>query len=597
MRHAIVLIIATIISTAAFAAPSDDSFFDSLRTSNLLITKFETCNLDGTSGDNQGTIPVEWRPNGVGNYVQPPGCTADTLESAIINASTTAQKKSAIKDFFAGCGANLGRFHHTNARAMAMFAGTRYAYCDHPRVRRLNLKFDDGTKLGGVIAIQAPDKNGVDQPRPLVIYKCGVFCEVEDSSTKLMVMHMFDQAPFNVIAVGNNTSANYAADNNHLAMGGYDDGMQLLRIARIVRNSPLAKLTTSIHVVGMSLGGHASLMSSYLNEHNLDAMSFPYYSSALALCPVVDLKPSISYLFGDSVRGRVSREVLMRNIAKKKDESPLLQEVYEKLDNIARISLIPGLLAGYSSDYYSKRPREWALPPLDQHPISTPDSLWTENNFFNYIQTPIHTPTLVFSATTDWVVTPEANSIKLDRQLARSSTNTELNTVLVPNGNHCAFAGVYGFDTISKLYSGYVMAHSPEMLARKHQVKAEIDGAKIFSGKLALKEGERFVRATLELTAKSDLAKMTVEIWGSDGIFDMGCVSLKVYDGRSMCRRIAEAVVPLAELGSWTKVPSTPAEAEQLTRWANSNLRYVSADGTPMVGTSQTPAALLWYDY
>ena len=593
----IALIFCLIISPKALSSSVDDLFFDSLRNANLQITKFESCNLDGISGDNHGSVPVEWRPNGVGNYVQPAACTAATLENAIIAAPTSTLKRHAITTFFNVCEKRLGQFHHTNARAMAMFAGARYAYCNHPRVRRLNLKFDDGTKLGGIIAMQPADKNGVNQPRPLVIYKCGVFCEVEDSSTKLMVMHMFDQAPFNVIAVGNNTSANYAADNNHLALGGYDDGMQLLRIARIVRNSPLSKLTSSIHVVGMSLGGHASLMSSYLNEHNLDTMSAPYFSSALALCPVVDLKPSVDYLFADTVRGKVSREVLMRNVAKKKAESPLLSEFYEKLDQIPRTSMIPDMIAGYSSSYYSRQPQEWTLPPLDKHPINSVEALWDHNNFFKYFKTSLSTPTLVFSALTDWVVNPAPNAVKLHRFLNASNLKTELKTVLVPNGNHCAFAPVYGFDTISKLYSSYVMAHSPEMLARKHQVKAEIDGQKIFSGKLALKKDERYVRAVLELKAMQDTAKITVDIWGSDSFFDKRCLLLSVYDGRSSCLRQAEATIPLSDLGSWTKIPSTEAEAEQLTRWANANLRYVSADGIPMVGSNQTPSALLWPEY
>lgn len=599
------LLIISFVSSHAFASASDDSFFDSLRTDNFSVTKFEFCDPSGKSDDrfiyskfpHVDLPPVEWRPDGLGNYPQPPICAAETLESVILHSPNEETRKQAIQNYFNTCGERLESFHYSNTRAMAMFSGARYAYCNHPRVRRLTIKFDDGTKLSGIVAVQRADASGIDQPRPLVIYKCGVFCETEDSSTKLMVMHMFDQAPFNVIAVGNNTSADYAAANNHIAIGGYDEGMQLLKLARIIRNSPLSKLTTSIHVVGMSLAGHAALMSSYLNEQNLDAMNFPYYSSTMSLCPVVDLKPSVEFLFADNVRGRVSREVLMRNVAKKKAQSPLLREFYDKLDNVAKISLIPGIISEYSTSYYSKRPADWALPPLNKTPITTTDSLWKLNNFFNYVSTPLNTPTLVFGASTDWVVIPEANSLKLDAYLKNSGVKTELKTVIVPDGNHCAFAGTYGWDTISRLYEGYVMSHAPEMQARKHHLKVALDSAKYFTGKLALRPGDRYVRMSLELTAGSPFAKMTATIWGSDGLIDKACKTMSIYNGTSRCLRTGSTNISLSELGPWAHVPATEPEAEQLTRWANYNLRYLHNDGSALIGSQEPPSVILWDAY
>ena len=162
----------------------------------------------------------------------------------------------------------------------------------------------------------------------------------------------------------------------------------------------------------MSLGGHATLMSSYINEFNVDAYNQPHYASSLALCPVINLKPSIDFLFADNLRGDISRTVLQRNIEKEKANSPLLTEIHSKIGKLSKNSMIPSLIAGYSADYYSRRPQEWMLPPLNEHPISTAATLWQENDLFKFLSTPIQTPTLVFSAATDWVVTPDQNALR-----------------------------------------------------------------------------------------------------------------------------------------------------------------------------------------
>ena len=65
------------------------------------------------------------------------------------------------------------------------------------------------------------------------------------------------------------------------------------------------------------------------------------------------------------------------------------------------------------------------------------------------------------------------------------------------------------------------------------------DGAKYFTGDLALKKGDRYVRASLEFKSQSNSAKLTVVIWGSNSLTDKKCLAMSVYEGSSKCLRSA----------------------------------------------------------
>src|SRR5690606_24298542 len=77
-------------------------------------------------------------------------------------------------------------------------------------------------------------------------------------------------------------------------------------IAKMLTQSsePLAQIIDSIHVFGISLGGHGVLFSSLLNKHN-SAKGRPLIKSFMALCPVVDLNNTMVSLTQSGVKSAV----------------------------------------------------------------------------------------------------------------------------------------------------------------------------------------------------------------------------------------------------------------------------------------------------
>jgi hypothetical protein len=69
------------------------------------------------------------------------------------------------------------------------------------------------------------------------------------------------------------------------------------------RAEPLSQIVGSLHMVGMSLGGHGVLFASLLNEFNLNDDGQRRIESFFGFCPVVHLKTNIDHLLEAGVFG------------------------------------------------------------------------------------------------------------------------------------------------------------------------------------------------------------------------------------------------------------------------------------------------------
>lgn len=89
---------------------------------------------------------------------------------------------------------------------------------------------------------------------------------------RFIFMMLFEQSPFNVLVLDNATGPDYLAMNSKPSIGGFSEGLQNMWIAKTLTDptEPLSQIIESLHMVGMSLGGHGVLFSSLLNEFNLD---------------------------------------------------------------------------------------------------------------------------------------------------------------------------------------------------------------------------------------------------------------------------------------------------------------------------------------
>ena len=104
-----------------------------------------------------------------------------------------------------------------------------------------------------------------------MILRLGVFSNVEEFlPERFLLMQIFEQGLANVLVLENSTGADFIANNQRWTMGGYDEGLQNMQVVRMLRRSsaPLSQLISSVHLMGVSLGGHGVLFASLLNQYN-----------------------------------------------------------------------------------------------------------------------------------------------------------------------------------------------------------------------------------------------------------------------------------------------------------------------------------------
>ena len=101
--------------------------------------------------------------------------------------------------------------------------------------------------------------------------------------------------------LANVSGTDYLKDNGVVAVGGFDEGDQIMQVAEIVKdsNAKLSQYISDIHVLGFSLGGNGALFSSLYNSFSEDRP----ISSVAAICPVVNLQPTMESVFSKSFRG------------------------------------------------------------------------------------------------------------------------------------------------------------------------------------------------------------------------------------------------------------------------------------------------------
>lgn len=401
-------------------------------------------------------------------------------------------------------------------------------------------------------------------------------------------MHLFDEAPFNVLVLANNTSADYVRDNSMFLPGGFKEGQQIVEIARILRASALQARISTLHVVGMSLGGHASLYASYLGGLNLPPESG--ITSTLAACPAVDLETAINGTFTFDLKGIaigfLYDTAIERALNRRPELGPLF--TWREAASDLRTKLI-GDLAIYQMS--TKPLSSPTLTPFTQVKLASAKEFWDYNNFSQFAVQPLSGATLAIAASDDEVVDPKKNLNILN--------NTNVATALTPSGNHCAWNEFYGWRISSAIYRGYVLSQSPEMLVRQRLNRAELPPELLKPvNNVDVKKGTHHL-TSFSFTAGQDGFTINHRVIVACGPletpfgFDPRCYR----DIRYTLNFSHFDALPATVRPWWAHAPVNAAEAESLTRWANVNLKPVAKNGYLLDGTTNTPAAFVWLGY
>lgn len=484
-----------------------------------------------------------WTPTGAGKITSTQ-CDPQVWESRMLDprlAVSSQIQGGLVQKYLQECKTELETGDNgvvANARRMLSIA---YDPQGHPFLRRVVFNLPGNVKLKGLLALKGDFKR-----RPFVILRTGIFSSIEDfRPERAWLMMLFEQSPFNVVILENMTSGDFIANNNQFSFGGYDEGIQNILLAQLLQNpmEPLSRLVDSVHVFGMSLGGHGVLFSSLLNKYN-SAPGRPLIQSFLAMCPVVNLKPTMESLTQSGVKSAFVDIWGRRRLGGLEQKMPgMVQYDSFKFVNKAVSEVARTYHGGLSYMSAVK------LPPG----MKDSSDFWVLNDFWKYYQD-VQEPVMIWATVQDALVPYGMNSQQLlNKEMKVASKN--LRVVEFPEGFHCTLPVAYDWKFISSMFQSYILSHSPHFALKPQTLNLD----------LMDEDWKDFVKSAPITT------QFEVDEPGRKKNFVNVEIKLVNNKGQSKTMNLS---LPLSEFDFRFLNPTlTSSEKEMIVRWVNQNLR------------------------
>jgi hypothetical protein len=486
---------------------------------------------------------LSWVPTGEG-IPQSERCAADLWARRLKDprvAPSVQLQGALIAKYFKDCAGEIETGTNGDLLNLTRMMSVKFKPQEHPFLHEVVFSLPGNVKLKGLLALKGDFKK-----RPLVVMRLGVFSNVQEFlPERPWFMMMFEQSPFNVLLLENMSGSDFVANNSRFAFGGYDEGIQNILVAQILKdpNEPLSRLVESLHLFGISLGGHGVFEASLLNPLN-SPKGKPLYQSFMAACPVVNLETTMHGLTAAKPEGYFVDLWSRKRLAGLYDKMPAVQD-HPSFGFLEKaVSEVARTYSGGLSYVSSVK-----LPPG----VTDGPNFWAQNDFWPAYRGVLE-PVLVFATQDDPIVPFALNSQLLqNRQMHVESSN--ISVVDFNRGVHCTLPISYDWKTLSSLTQAYVLSHAPGFKLREQTVDMEVGD---FDPTLKLKykirrpaTKDKFIKVEVSLQEdKKETREMSLNL------------PLSEFDFRFLN----------AEL--------SPSEQWMIERWANQNLdlRLVEKD-------------------
>ncbi len=441
----------------------------------------------------------------------------------------------------------------------------------------LKTKSDQSLVLRGVLGLKPSQR-----PLPLVIARCGIYCDTRSKSIARPMMQFFDEGPFHVLVLGSISGPQFVRDNGLFTFGGLEEGRQTYELARwlVSPDSPLRDKISEVHLFGESLGSHSVLYASVLDS--LNSGQNLLFKSVIAMCPVLDLPATVQDVRSGGlitqlvyrIRTRQAVEGMMQGLSDEKVASlglnVPLNDLFADLYNVA-------LRNGW---HFSRR---W---PLGYAPFSEPFSDVREYEKVLRVQPYlryIRNPTLILSSNSDHLVTPRVNGHAISSEDLDGKKNLQIGRVDFEHGNHCGTSLAMGWSTFSRILNLFIWQNSSEM-GRSHLRTITLPNlpSTRFPRRRNLHEAAKLAQEIV-WRAYTGLPHFTLEVRLIHDAQFSGCPDpVYIQNLYPVCEDLETYYIPFEwfpkDLG--LSIPKNGFEAQRLSRWASSNLTLQSLEPT-----------------
>lgn len=522
--------------------------------------------------------PQQMKPNGIlkwhptGELAREPrlSCRKEAIKN--LHRESPHDEASALQSYFNQCEDELTFNTGNDWWSQLKMSNVEYDYWNTKTIQDVRIQLASGEVLRGMLGI----KPGTEK-YPLIIARCGVFCDIGNGASKTIMMHLFDENPFHVLVLASTTGSQFLEDNKYTSVGGYYEALQHIEIAKNLRSSEeYSNRISEIHVFGLSLGANSALMTSVLDSLEPN----PLFSSSIAYCPVVNLEGTLREVFKNTVRGKFMASDSFYLLSRVRELTA--RPAFEKPDDIRDY---PSFIVNEALAAYQRL----ALPinPLFEGlNFSNEDQVWRATQFNEFVED-VTVPTLLWASKDDPIVPQSKNTIPL----APDIQNLEkIGLVMNEGGKHCAQSRVYGWSITSNLIHNYYMKRSPSLEGKEQTERVALSSVPNYLRNL---QSDEYIFAQKWKSQKGkNYLDLTYQVW-SPRQYNI-CRSVKPEMAFEGCFKAVTSRVSLEQLkdfiGNQIQTPTTSAEAEALTRLANTQWQILDRHGRTPNYTRELPA-------
>lgn len=562
------IFVALTFSSYANAAPSpQQSFMRRFQTSRVQFPEEGSPYADKTAGQYPWLLRallqdvLSWSPSGEGRSVSAkcsPELWGSRLQDPRVRVSVQLQG-ALVQKYLKDCAEDIETGNNSLSTSLTKMMTMSYQPQEHPFLHRVVFSLPGNIKLKGLLGLKGDLKK-----RPLIVLRLGIFANVEEfMPERAWLMMLFEQSPFNVLMVENMSGTDFIADNTRFSFGGYDEGIQNILLAQILKdpNEPLSRLVDSLHLFGVSLGGHGVLYASMLNELN-SPKGQPLYNSFFGMCPVVNLQNNMNVVTTNKPFAYLVDLWSQKRLAGIVKSLPALED-HESFSFLKKtVSEVVRTYHGGLSYVSSVK-----LPAG----LEDGADFWQLNDFWRYYKN-VQSPVMIFATHTDLLVPFAVNS----QLLQNKSMNVESSNISVVDftyGIHCTLPIPYDWKAISTVLQSYFMSHSPGFKVKEQSLDMELgdDGNREF-----FKGPVKVSFKTQKPAPKDAFVRVAVEFENDKGKTD----SMKLN-------------LPLSQFDFHFFNPELSfSEQAMIERWVNQNLnlKVLEQGGKPVLRATWTVA-------
>ena len=388
-------------------------------------------------------------------------CSHESLKEQLRSLKSSGSWSSfnfqrVVQEFFNECEDSIEPSASSSFENLVSLSNLYIDLREHSGIQAVQLTLKDGTTFKGLLGLKSDNKK-----RPLVVIRCGIFCNPYEQLAISAFTSLFESSPFHVLILGNLVSSEMINESRRVVYGGVIGGLELLEAAQIVKQSWSSKIH-SLHAAGYSLGGMDALMASYYSSDSLSPIRL---NSALAICSVTDI-PKVFY---DASINNIS---LLTNLIWKDELSRLLTdldkdshisggikvdfryytELHERVGWLIRVGE-RGFQNKLAQQNSLTDPFSQLLRKIKSRADLIPGNTYASMNDYSFYATESTVPTLALSAHNDSLLSSHHHLNKISQK--------GVPTLFTENGTHCAFGNYYGWPLFNTLVQEYILGHSP----------------------------------------------------------------------------------------------------------------------------------------